>query len=276
MSQSAQTSATQRKIQPSLFISHGSPELILQDTPAKHFYCQLADQLAQDTPRPDAIIVISAHWETPAPIVGITASANPEIIYDFYGFQDALYKMEYPAPGEPQLAEKIQQLLGKNNIDARLHPTRGLDHGVWSPLKLIYPEADIPVIQVSIPRGVPESFYWQLGQTLQPLRSQNCLIIASGAATHNLNYFRQAREPLQPVMPMAEGFINWLNNAVTTGDRAALENYLQAPYGQDNHPSPEHYLPLLVAAGAGTQAQGEIIHDSVEYGFLSMACYRWD
>lgn len=259
-------------MQPSLFISHGSPALILQDTPAKTFLSKLGGQLPS---KPDAIVVVSAHWETPAPIIGITHSVQPETIYDFYGFPQALYDMHYPASGAPQLAEQIHSLLNEQSFDTRLHPTRGLDHGAWSPLKLIYPDADIPVLQVSIPRNVPNSFYWQLGQALRPLRTQNILIIGSGAATHNLNYFNPSLGVNQPLMPMVEHFMAWLNQAVVDGDREGLENYLQAPYGRENHPSPDHYVPLLVAAGASHDPKGQVLHDSIEYGFLSMACYQW-
>ncbi|OPX57012.1 Aromatic ring-opening dioxygenase, catalytic subunit, LigB family [Oceanospirillum multiglobuliferum] len=258
-------------MQPSLFISHGSPALILQDTPAKTFLSELGQQLT----RPDAIVVVSAHWETPAPIVGITHSAQPETIYDFYGFPQALYDMDYPASGAPALAEQIQSLLSGKSFDVRLHPSRGLDHGAWSPLKLIYPEADIPVLQVSIPRNVPISFYWQLGQALRPLRAQNILIMGSGAATHNLSYFNPRMGIDQPIMPMAEQFIRWLNQTVTEGNREGLEQYLQAPFGRENHPSPEHYVPLLVSAGAAHDPKGYVLHDSIEYGFLSMAAYQW-
>jgi len=271
-----------QSIQPSLFLSHGSPDLILGDSPAKHFYQQLATQLT----KPDAIIVVSAHWETPAPIIGITASAEPKTIHDFYGFPDALYRMTYPAPGAPKLAERVQQQLQKWEFDARLHETRGLDHGAWSPLKLIYPEADIPVIQISLPRGVASSTYWQIGQALQTFSSENILIIGSGAATHNLSYFNRRRQSVQSVLPEAKGFMDWLNQAVISGDKDALLAYDKVPYGLENHPTPEHFVPLLVAAGAGSgkqsqnqeqgQDQGEIIHDSFEYGFLSMACYRWE
>lgn len=258
-------------MQPSLFLSHGSPALILQDTPAKTFLSELGSQLV----RPDAIVVVSAHWETPAPIVGITQSAQPETIYDFYGFPRALYEMDYPASGAPKLAEQIQSLLSEQSIDARLHPSRGLDHGAWSPLKLVYPEADIPVVQVSIPRSVPIGFYWRLGRALRPLRAQNVLIVGSGAATHNLNYFNPSMGVQQPVMPMAQQFIDWLTASVEAGDQSALENYLQAPFGRENHPTPDHYVPLLVAAGAAHEAKGRVLHDSIEYGFLSMAAYQW-
>ena len=269
-----------KTIQPSLFLSHGSPDLILGNSPAKHFYQQLATQLT----KPDAVIVVSAHWETPAPIIGITASPEPETIYDFYGFPEALYRMTYPAPGAPKLAERVQQQLQKWEFDARLHATRGLDHGAWSPLKLIYPEADIPVIQVSLPRGVTHSTYWQIGQALQAFRSENILIIGSGAATHNLSYFNRRRQPGQDVLPEAKGFIEWLNQSITSGNKEALLNYNKVPYGLKNHPTAEHFVPLLVAAGAGSQQHrehleqdpGKIIHDSFEYGFLSMACYRWE
>lgn len=265
-----------KAIQPSLFLSHGSPDLILSDSPAKHFYQQLATQLA----RPDAIIVVSAHWETPAPIIGITASPEPETIHDFYGFPDALYRMIYPAPGAPELADRVQKQLQKWDFDARLHETRGIDHGAWSPLKLIYPEADIPVIQISLPRVGTSSTYWQIGQALQAFRRENILIIGSGAATHNLSYFNRRRQPGQTVLTEAQGFIDWLNQAVTSGDKDALLSYDTVPYGLENHPTPEHFVPLLVAAGVSSRnqepSQGKIIHDSFEYGFLSMACYRWE
>ena len=261
--------------QPSLFISHGSPDLILTQTEASVFLRNLKQRLTGDICQPDAILVISAHWETPAPVVAITAAEHPETIHDFYGFPDELYRMHYPAPGAPDLAYSIQQHLITENIDARLHPSRGLDHGVWSPLAMIWPNAEIPVIQISLPRNMPEQIYWQLGLALRPFRCKNCLIIGSGSATHNLSALRMARSRHQPADPSATEFIHWLHQAVTQQDKAALLDYKNAPYGQWHHPTPEHFLPLLVAAGAGQGSEGQVLHDSYDYGFLSMASYIW-
>lgn len=257
--------------QPSLFISHGSPDIMLTQTPASQFIRSLGQKLTS----PDALIVISAHWETPAPVVAISASPEPRTIHDFYGFPNEMYDIQYPAPGHPALASEIRQHLLNEKFDARLHESRGLDHGAWSPLSMIWPDADIPVVQLSLPRGLPPTVYWQLGIALRVFRCRNYLIMGSGSATHNLAALRSVHSRDQAPDASAQAFVHWLSHAVTHGDQQALLNYTQAPFSDEHHPTPEHFLPLLVAAGAGHGSDGQVLHDSYDYGFLSMASYIW-
>ena len=157
---------------PSLFISHGSPMLALEEEPTTQFLRKLPDSI----PRPDAIIVAPAHWETSEPF--ITGAAHPETTYDFYGFPEALHALRYPSPGNPALAARMQSLLAQSGFTATIDPARGLDHGAWDPLLLMYPQADIPVIQLSVQPNHNAQWHYKMGQALAPLRKENILISA--------------------------------------------------------------------------------------------------
>jgi 4,5-DOPA dioxygenase extradiol len=251
---------------PSLFISHGSPDLPLTPSPAQDFLSQLSQQFE----KPKAILVISAHWNTTHPMV--SASTQPETIHDFSGFPSALYQLQYPAPGAPQLAHRVHTLLKDADFASEIVTNRGLDHGAWNPLILIYPAADIPVTQLSIQPRQDAAYHLRLGQALEPLKEEGVLILASGSATHNLREIGNYVGTIQPPLWVSE-FTDWLTKKAEAGDIKALVNYRQiAPHAERNHPTPEHLLPLFVALGAGGKhAKAVSLHSSYTYGVLSMA-----
>ena len=253
---------------PSLFVSHGAPSLIIEDCPTRDFLLQLGAKLG--TPR--GIVAVSAHWTTPEPRV--TMHPQPSTLHDFGGFPDELYTLTYPAPGSPLLAERVLSLLRAQGIAGEKDLSRGYDHGAWAPLMLLYPDADIPVIQLSVqPHRSPEH-HLAMGKALQPLLDEGVLILASGSTTHNIRDFF-GRELNSPPLPYAEEFALWVKDAVTHGRTDDLLNYAGiAPHAQRNHPTPEHFIPLFVALGAG--GAGVRIHDAFTYGALSMAAFIWE
>ncbi len=255
---------------PTLFVSHGAPDLILQANSDVHFF----RELGQSLPRPRAILCISAHWDTPAPAT--TGPVLPQTIHDFYGFAAELYEMRYPCPGEPELARTITQCLASSGIDCGVSPQRGLDHGTWIPLKLMFPEADIPVIQLSIQTNRDTRHHYQIGQTLAPLRHEGVLIIGSGGATHNLKEFGRYAVDAPP-LAYATAFDDWLAASIENG---AIEDMLEyrarAPEARRNHPSEDHFLPIFAPLGAaGQNPKGAGIYRNINYGILSMAAYAW-
>jgi len=253
---------------PSVFVSHGAPTLVMAPVPPRGFLLGLGAAL----PRPKAVLCVSAHWDTEAP--RLTAGAHPRTMYDFYGFPDPLYEMAYPAPGSPALASRAAELLAAAGLPAQLDAQRGLDHGAWVPLMLMHPQADIPVVQLSVQSRLSPAHHLALGRAIAPLREEGVLILASGNATHNLrDVFNH--EILAAPVPYARAFADWLDGRIQAGDEAALADYLtQGPEARRNHPSPDHYVPLLVAAGAGG-GRGALLHDGWTYGVLSMAAYAW-
>lgn len=256
---------------PSLFVSHGAPTLVMDPVPTREFL----RALGQAMPRPKAILCVSAHWDTVAPRLG--SGQRPHTIHDFYGFPDELYDMTYPAPGAPALAERAARLLGGAQIPAALDQERGLDHGAWVPLSLMHPQADVPVAQLSIQSHLGPRHHLEMGRALAPLRDEGVLIMASGNATHNLREAFSLGLNAPPV-PYAREFADWLTARIESdeaSDTDALLDYLaKGPHGPKNHPTPDHYLPLLVALGAGADA-GTRLHDGYTFGVLSMAAYAW-
>jgi 4,5-DOPA dioxygenase extradiol len=256
---------------PTLFISHGSPMLAIDDSPARRFLLELGKTL----PRPKAIIVISAHWESiGAPAVSF--ASRPETIHDFGGFPPALFAIEYPAQGAPETAARAAELLEHAGFSVRRSPDRGLDHGAWVPLRLMYPDADIPVTQISVLRNATPAEHEKLGRALAKLRDEGVLIIGSGSLTHNLYEFRG--QPIDaPVPSWVSDFGTWMMNMLQDNERAALLDYRRrAPSAERNHPTEEHLLPLYVAMGAaGDGARAERIHASFEYGILAMDVYAF-
>ncbi|MBL0923591.1 MAG: dioxygenase [Sphingomonadaceae bacterium] len=260
--------------QPALFVSHGSPMIVIDDSPARTFLEGLTGQLDA---QPDAIVLLSAHHDEP--VATITGAAFPETIHDFGGFPEALYRMRYPAPGDPELARRISDLLEGAGIANRVDPLRGFDHGAWTPLMLAWPGADVPVVQLSINSQQSPDYHYRLGLALAPLREENILIIGSGAMTHNLRaFFRGGLARDAPVEGWVADFLGWLDERLVSGDTAAtLELVDQAPYGHDNHPTPEHILPLFAALGAGgAAAKATKLHASVDHGVLAMDAWRFD
>ena len=225
---------------PTLFISHGSPMLALDSDQPAHVFLR---NLGQPLPRPRAILVISAHWDTTAP--QITGAVHLDTIHDYYGFPEPLYELRYPALGNHALAQQVAILL---NPAAAVDTIRGLDHGAWVPLLLMFPHADIPVLQLSLQTPLGPAHHLKLGESLAPLREQGVLIIGSGGATHNLREYFHPTGNHQPY----EDFAVWLHDILIRGDRDALLDYRQrAPQAERNHPTEEHFLPLFVVLGAG-------------------------
>lgn len=257
---------------PSIFISHGSPMLPLEASSARDFLQDLGQQLGS----PKAIVCISAHWSTAHPCV--TGVAYPQPIHDFYGFPEAAYQLQYAPPGAPELAIRVARLLKDQGIDGAVNTSRGLDHGVWNPLLLMYPKADVPVIQLSVQTALGPAHHWAIGEALAPLRKEGVLILGSGGASHNLQQLRAASKPTPN---WVHEFIDWLTDVVTEDKQHALLHYRQqAPHAVRNHPTEEHLLPLFVARGAGKTEAGKtkatLLHSSFTYSILSMAAYAFE
>lgn len=258
-------------IMPVLFLSHGAPTLALD--PGQTGACWQG--IAAKIPRPSAILVISAHWETQYPLV--SCAENPETIHDFGGFSQALYKLHYAAPGAPKMAESVVQCLQQAGIQAGLDNTRGLDHGAWIPLSLMYPKADIPVAQLSVQPEEDANWHLALGRALRPLSDAGVLIIGSGAITHNLGeIFRHP--PGASVPRWVAEFCDWIADNVAAGNLAALSDWrMLAPHAGQNHPTEEHLLPLFVALGAARDIAGsQHLNRVMTYGMLGMDAWLFE
>lgn len=254
---------------PPIFVSHGSPTLIFDDVPARDFLMQLGKAL----PRPKAILAVSAHWETLAP--SITAAPAPSTIHDFGGFPEVMYQQQYPAPGDPALAARIKALLDGAGLPATLDPARGLDHGAWVPLKLAFPAADIPVLQLSLQTHLGPAHHLRLGEALRPLAEEGVLILGSGSLTHDLRSVSWRGPNAEP--DWVKSFGDWVNQALAEGRVDDLVNYRSlAPNAARNHPTEEHFLPLFVALGAaGKGAHMARLHTSVTFSVLRMDAFEF-
>lgn len=261
-------------IMPSLFISHGGPNIVTDDTPARRYLQGLASLLPQ---RPKAIVVVSAHFETGG--VAVVTDPAPGMIYDFGGFAPELYKMVYPAKGDPALAEEIFSLLDAAGMAPAKMARRGYDHGTWTALMLAFPEADIPVVQVSIDPHRDASWHYRLGEALSGLREKGVLLIGSGHITHNLRAFFPVFRGMAPADPelalKVDAFTGWFAERLASGDRAAVLDWSRlAPYPAENHPTDEHLMPIFFAYGAaGEGARAERAHDSKQLGFFAFDSY---
>jgi len=252
---------------PALFVSHGAPTFAIDPGVAGP---KLA-ALGRGLPRPRAVLMISPHWMTRGG-VAVTASARPETLHDFGGFAQALYELQYPAPGAPELAAQVVERLGRAGIVAALDAQRGLDHGAWVPLMHLLPEATVPVIQVSLPYPCDAAAALRLGQALAPLREEGVLIVGSGSLTHNLYEFRRHHGGDEAYV---RAFANWVREALRQGDPQALLDYRRlAPDAERAHPTEEHFLPLLVALGARLDGDAlTVIDGGIAHGVLSMDAY---
>lgn len=253
---------------PTVFISHGPPSLMVEPVPSRDFLKRLGAELGA----PEAILCVSAHWETEVP--SVSAAPAPDTIHDFYGFPASFYELRYAAPGAPDLARRAAALLEGADIDCTVHRDRGLDHGAWAPLMMMYPKAKVPVTQLSVQPARDGAHHLAVGRALALLRGEGVLVLASGNATHNLPE-RGHRD--DPPVDWAKAFDDWLAAAVEGGQADELVDYLDAaPEALRNHPTPDHYLPLLVALGAaGPTARGRRVHASFTYGTLSMAAFSF-
>ncbi|KAJ1703673.1 hypothetical protein LUZ63_003452 [Rhynchospora breviuscula] len=259
------------------FVSHGSPTLSIDETlEARHFLKSWRSQVMPPGVRPKAILVVSGHWDTDTPEVNvIEASSVNDTIYDFYGFPQPMYQLKYPAPGAASVARRVKSLL----IEAGFGPVRedtkrGLDHGAWVPLLLMYPDADIPVCQLSVQSRRDATYHFNMGRAIAPLLSEGVLIIGSGSATHNL---RAVFFDNRPPPAWATDFDNWLKDAVLSRRYDEVNHfYDKAPSAKMAQPWPDHFYPLHVAIGAaGGNPISELIHTSWSAGSLSYTSFRF-
>ena len=250
---------------PSVFVSHGSPMHALEPGPAGEAWAALGRRFG----RPRAIVIASAHWETERPL--LTGAARPQTIHDFYNFPEPLYRLRYPAPGAPDLAERAKELLVEKGFPAGIDAGRGLDHGAWSPLLYMYPDADVPVVQLSIQPALGPKHHLEVGQALRGLGAEKVLVIGSGHLTHNLRDW--ARGNGAPA-PYAREFQAWVYERISDGKSQELVNYRSlSPQGVRAHPTDEHFLPLFVALGAAGDGARERVYDAIDSGVLAMDAY---
>lgn len=254
----------------SLFLAHGSPMLVIEE----HAYTRYLKTLAGSMPRPKAIVVFSAHWESPVQL--ISGAKEYETIYDFYGFPDELYQMTYPAKGDPELARKIQRLFAEAGIHSEIDHERGLDHGAWSVLKLLYPYADIPVIALSVNPSLGNAQQYEIGKALAALRQDNVLIIGSGGTVHNLRRVEwEAKEG--EAESWAVEFDDWFRERLADWDLEQIFRYeTLAPHAKLAVPRNEHFVPLLLAMGAADETRAaRLLHRSYQLGTLSLCVWQF-
>jgi 4,5-DOPA dioxygenase extradiol len=253
---------------PTIFLSHGSPMHALDAGGAGSAWRAIADSL----PKPRALLVASAHWETSLPM--LSGGERPETIHDFSGFPPALYRLQYAAPGSPALAQQVAELLKAAGHAPSVNGCRGLDHGAWVPLRWMYPEHDVPVVQISVQPSLGTEHHLGLGETLAPLADDGVLVIGSGHVTHNLRDWAMHRNDAAPLDYVAP-FADWLQQRLAAGDRDAVLAYRdRAPSAMRAHPSEEHFLPLFVAWGAaGAGHRGNRVFSAVEGAALAMDAY---
>ncbi|MEP3276181.1 MAG: class III extradiol ring-cleavage dioxygenase [Stappiaceae bacterium] len=253
---------------PSLFVPHGAPDLPLSGHPAAEFLKGLSGHFK----KPDGIVIVSAHWCTRG--TRLTAASTLETIHDFGGFPAELYELQYPARSSPELVGMVSQALESSGMAIEHDPVRGLDHGAWVPLLLAFPEAEIPLVQLSLDMRRSPAEQVALGEILEPLRRRNILIIGSGGSTHNL----RAIAPEGSAVPdWANAFDDWINETLQKRDYDALAAFeTDAPNAAMAHPTAEHLLPLLVAAGAGRESGTvERLHHSFSYGSIGMSAWAF-
>lgn len=262
---------------PTLFIPHGGGPCFFMDWNPPDTWRGMAaflkSVLDRLPARPRAILLVSAHWLEPR--FSVTGTARPPLIYDYYGFPQHTYELTYPAPGAPALAERVGGLIGEAGLDARLDPQRGFDHGMFIPLKLVAPDADIPVVQLSLRRDLDPAAHLALGRALAPLRDEGVLIVGSGMSFHNMRAYGDAR-----FTTVSEEFDDWLTDAVESpAERrdALLTGWTAAPHARLCHPvgGEEHLIPLLVAAGAGGEAPGRKIYSEIVME-TAISAFRFD
>lgn len=247
-----------------VYFSHGGGPLPILGDPGHTAMIEFMQSLPAQLHRPEAILVISAHWEEP--VATVLNAPNPPLFYDYYGFPEPAYELTYPAPGNPALAEKVVKLLNDRQIPTGVNPVRGFDHGVFIPLKMMYPGADIPTTQLSLLQGLDAAAHLQLGQALRPLLAENILIIGSGFSFHNMRGF--FNQPQGAADPKNEAFQDWLIDTCT-GDHApdaredALLHWTQAPHARYCHPREEHLLPLLVCAALADKPAEKVFDNQI-------------
>ncbi|HEY3173820.1 MAG TPA: class III extradiol ring-cleavage dioxygenase [Thermoanaerobaculia bacterium] len=256
---------------PTLFVSHGSPMFAIDAGE----YGEALRRFGERVPRPAAIVIVSAHWEAPWPI-RVIAAARPPLIYDFGGFPKPLYELQYPAPGSPPLAAEVVRLLSEAGLPAEPDPTRGWDHGVWIPLRLIYPAASVPVVEVSLPVPRKPQTVLEMGTALAPLKRRGILLIGSGGIVHNLGLARLDR-PEGPVDGWAQKFDEWVRERVGRRDIEEIVRYRKrAPHARLAVPASEHFDPLFFVLGAAEQSDAmEQLSSGFRYSNLSLTSFAF-
>jgi 4,5-DOPA dioxygenase extradiol len=257
---------------PTLFVPHGAPTFALQPGAAGAAIATAAKTL----PQPRVIVIASAHWTTRVPTVGF--AERPQTIHDFYGFPDALYQLSYPATGCREAAEEVVAAIGAAGLPVERDAGRGLDHGAWIPLRLMFPDADVPVVPLSIQAHGGPGQAWQLGRALAPLVGKGFLVVGSGNLTHNLHDYRVGDAAAADQPGYVRRFADWIAGRLAAGDVAALLDYRRlAPDAVRAHPSEEHLLPLFVALGAaGDAPEARRIHAGVADRVLAMDAYAFE
>ena len=248
---------------PTVFIGHGSPENAIAD----NAYTRSLEALAAELPRPKAVLVVSAHYLTQGPC--LTSAEHPRTIHDFYGFPRELYEIEYPAEGCPAVAQRAAGLTG-----GALDPRWGLDHASWSPMRHLWPDADVPTVELSIDLAMPAHEHYELGRRLCELPDEGVLVVGSGNIVHNLGAIDWNRP--RGGYDWCEAFDSAVATRLEARDDAGLVNYADLPGGPQSVPTPDHYLPLLyAAAAAGPDAAATTTYEGLEMGSLSMRCVRF-
>jgi 4,5-DOPA dioxygenase extradiol len=258
-----------------VFIPHGGGPLPLMNDPGSISLADFLRQYPATIPRPDAIIIVSAHWEEE--VIRITSAASPELLFDYYNFPPETYEYRYPAPGDPELATRMQALLKQSNIDSKLDPDRGFDHGVFVPLLLMYPQADIPCVQISLASNLDAALHIQIGQALSGLKDENLLVLGSGFSFHNMQAFMNKRD--DSIDLKNQEFDAWLQQAcvdpnLSESERfTLLSDWQSAPHADYCHSRGEHLIPLHVCYGFGQGPARTVFQDTVS-GFI-VTGYQW-
>ncbi|PTL83774.1 class III extradiol ring-cleavage dioxygenase [Vitiosangium sp. GDMCC 1.1324] len=255
-------------VAPAFFVSHGSPMVALE-TDA---FPQALKAFGEAQAPVRALVVVSAHWETPD-AVRVTAAEAPPLIYDFGGFPEPLYRLTYPSPGSPELARDIVARLGSAGLPAEADAARGLDHGTWVPLRLAFPAARIPVVQVSLPWGASAVDVAKMGEVLRPLRAEGVLLMGSGTMTHNLRLLAW-RDKSAPVEPWAREFDAWVTERLAARDFVGIQSWMSAPHARLAHPTAEHFLPLFFVLGAALpEDRLTSVFEGFHYATMSMRSF---
>jgi 4,5-DOPA dioxygenase extradiol len=265
-------------LMPSIFVSHGSPMIALQPGAAGAFLQRLGPAIDKTFGRPGAIVVVSAHTSAREPV--LLAASQHEAVYDFGNFDPKLFTLRYDAPGAPNLAPRVAGLLEAAGVPVHVVDQGGLDHGIWTALRYVYPEADIAVLPLAFVRTQSPAQQFALGEALKPLRDEHVLVLGTGSITHNLQrVFSHGLIPPTdlPEEPQSAAFRGWMLERSAERDWDALFEYrTRAPHAADMHPTDEHLLPWYVAAGAGgREAAPHRLHDSVTSGSLGMDVYAF-
>ena len=252
---------------PSLFLPHGAPTFALHPGRAG----AVMSELAAHIPRPRALIVVSAHWETDKPCVGF--AEQPATIHDFWGFPAELYAIRYPAPGDAHIAGEVLARLRAAGFEAGVDLHRGLDHGAWTPLRIMYPDADVPIVPLSVQPRLGPRHHFAVGRALEPMTREGVLVLASGNLTHNLHdALRPGVDGDAPAYVRA--FSDWVWARLHEGDVESLLDYRHlAPGAELAHPRDEHLLPLFVALGAHASGRVERIHAGIDYNAIAMDAF---